>query len=269
MPNTLRLVSPLAEKLAQYDSGNLIALQNLSKGIQPFLSLKLIGAGPASDSEQNAPVFTSGQALVTYVIAGQAAYEDSTGKRGLLKQGGLSWVLSGGGMWSCIEPVTTNYLAIELCVALAPALENSPPQSAWLDENAIERAGPASLFVGWFGEGRGNFTLPSLMNYALVQLRAQQEWSYPLPANHSVCWVFVVKGSLEADAGKIAANKITLLNCARGKTRLRATADAVFVVGSSQAFGHDLISLNNSVHTSPEALRLGMSRLAALEQSLV
>lgn len=268
MPNTLRVVSPLMEKLTQCDSGNLIALQNLSENIKPFLSLKLIGAGSASDAHQDDLVFASGQATVTYVISGQAAYADSTGKRGLLKQGGVSWVLSGSGAWSRVEPITHNYLAVELSVALAPALENSPPQSAWLDANVVERDGPAGLLIGWFGENTGSFTLPSLMNYAVVHLNANQEWCYEIPANHCVAWVFVVSGALVTPGGEMAANRITLLDCSSGEVNLRATANSIFVVGSNQAFDHDLIAHKNSVHTSSDALQMGIERLAQLEASL-
>lgn len=267
MPNTLRVVRPL-EKFTQCDSGNLIAQQNLSEKIKPFLSLKLIGAGQASDLQQDDLVYASGRATITYVISGQAVYADSTGKRGLLKQGGLSWVLSGAGAWSQITPATNNYLALELSVALAPALENSPTQSAWLDANLIERDGPAGLLVGWFGENKGNFTLPSLMNYALVNLRARQDWSYELPANHRVVWVFVISGALMAAEGEIAANQIRVLDGSSGKIKVRATAGSLFVVGSSQEFAHDLIAHKNSVHTSTDALQLGLDRLAELEVSL-
>lgn len=268
MLNTLRVVRPLMEQLAQCDGGNVIALQNLSEKIKPFLSLKLIGTSLLSDTQADIPVFSSGQATITYVIAGQAAYSDSTGKQGLLKQGGLSWLLSGSGVWTRLEPVTDNYLAIELRVALAPALENSPPQTAWLDADVIEREGPAHLFIGWHGESRGNFTLPSLMNYALVNLRARQDWHYQMPANHTCVWIFVISGALATASGEVLANRIALLDGINRHIHLRATADTVFVIGSSQEFDHDLITHNNSVHTSRDALRLGTSRLAELEQTL-
>jgi len=268
MPNTLRVVRSLPEKLVQYDSGNIIAQQHFREAINPFLSLKLVGANPARAAQATDPVFASGQATITYVLAGHAVYEDSTGKRGLLKQGDVSWVLSGSGMWSRIEPTAKNYFAIELRVALAPALENSPPQSAWLDAGLVERQGPAALLIGWFGESRANFTLPSLMNCAVIKLSARQEWCYELPTNHSLVWVFVVNGALATAEGEIAANKMLLLNGQDGKIALSASADAVFVVGSSQAFGHDLMARQDSVHTSLDAMKMGIHRLDELKASL-
>jgi redox-sensitive bicupin YhaK (pirin superfamily) len=268
MPNTLRVVRPQTETLIAYDSGNLIAQQHLCEKMKPFLSLKLIGANTTHDQHRNDLVYSSGQAIITYVLSGQAAYADSTGKRGLLKQGGLSWVLSGAGVWSHMEPATENYLAIELCVALAPALEHSPPQSAWLDAAWVEREGPAALLIGWFGDNKGAFTLPSLMNYAVVNLQARQEWHYTLPANHSVVWVLVVNGSLITEAGEVAANHIVLLEPESRNIRLQATTDSIVVVGSSQTFDHDLMSQENSVHTSSDALRLGRARLSELAASL-
>lgn len=268
MPNTLKVVRPPMETPIPCGSGNLIAQQGLSEAMKPFLSLKLVGASSTKQRPGDDLVFASGQATVTYVLSGQATYADSTGKRGLLKPGGLCWVLSGSGAWSRIQPATDNYLAIELRLALAPALENSPPQSALLDKNWVEREGPARLIIGWFGESKGNFTLPSLMNYAVVNLRARQDWCYGLPANHMFAWVLVVSGRLIINGDEVTANRIVLLDAPRGNIHLHATADTLFVVGSSQAFDHDLIAHQNSVHTSTDALRLAVARLSGLEASI-
>lgn len=269
MQHVLKEITSATKKLTLCEHGNLIALQELGEKMKPFVSLKLLRAGSDAKISQAALMPASGQAIITYLIAGQAIYSDSTGKRGALTQDGWSWVISGAGVVSKLEPITSDYLAIQLCIALTPAMENSLPQSAYLNADEMEREGPAQVLIGWHGNHRGKFALPSLMNYVVVHLKARQTWHYEVSTNHHFAWVFLVGGGLATAEGEVTANKITILNRTSEKIRLCATADAVFVIGSSQDFMHDLIFQKNSVHTSREALQLSLETLADLEESLV
>jgi|GEM_PF-734567 len=268
MQNALKEISPAFKKFDPVDNGNLIAQQNISEKIKPFVSLKLFTANGGVNLVQDSLICASGQAIITYIIAGKAVYSDSTGKRGILKQDAWSWIITGTGAWCAMEPASADYLAIQLCIALTPALENSLPQSVYCDPCVTSAKKTAQILIGWHANDSGEFALPSLMNYLVVHLDSGKHWTYEIPVNHRLVWVFVVSGSLQTEQGEITPNNIALLNTARGKINMCAKADSIFVVGSTQEFMHELMFYKNSVHTSNEALRVGMKGIAELQRHL-
>jgi redox-sensitive bicupin YhaK (pirin superfamily) len=244
---------------------NVFAAESDIEKIKPFISLNLLSA----QSQQGEPALTpaSGQAIITYVIAGEAAYSDSTGKQGRLQKDGWAWVIAGAGIWHSITPVTRDFIAVQMCIALSPALENSPPQSAYLhaEPNAID-GDPAKLLIGWHGKKRSDFAIPSQLNYLVVPLKAEQHWSYELPLNHQFAWVAVVSGLVTTSEGKTLPQGVNIFNRRTAKMDFHARTDAVIVLGSSLEFGHDLIIQNSSVHTSTEALQIGYKGISAAEK---
>jgi redox-sensitive bicupin YhaK (pirin superfamily) len=268
MQNSIRKISPSTKNITQHCNENLIAQQGIVERMKPFVSLTFFTAEDISNTTPFSLIAASGQAIITYVISGEALYVDSTGKRGVLKKGGWSWVIAGAGIVYSIEPKTSDYLSIQLCIALSPALENSPPQSAYLEPSLMAHAEPAEVLIGRDGNNMGEFALPSLMNYLVVQLSSKQNWIYELPINHHKVWIAVVSGSLVTDEGEIAPNEVTLLKRVGRKIRVYAATDTVFVLGSTQEFMHDLIFHKHSVHTSIEALQLGLKGITAAEKSL-
>ncbi len=70
----------------------------------------------------------SGIATLTYMIEGEVAYEDTTGKSGTLPSGGMEWMQAGNGVWHDARPVGGSAIrGFQLWVALPPAQENAPP----------------------------------------------------------------------------------------------------------------------------------------------
>lgn len=257
----------------QQDKNNLITAESDLEKIKPFISLELFTARtmPGENSPgASQPTLTpaSGKAIITYVVSGEAAYSDSTGKRGILKKDGWSWVITGSGIWYSIEPITSDYVGVQLCIALSPALENSPPQCAYLDPVLTAQDDPAQLLIGWHGKNRSTFAIPSLMNYLVVHLNAQQRWRYELPLNHQFAWVAVVSGRVETTEGEIHPNSVTVFSRPVAKIEFHALADSILVLGSSAEFGHDLIFQNGSVHTSTEALHLGFKGISEARKTL-
>jgi redox-sensitive bicupin YhaK (pirin superfamily) len=241
---------------------NLLAAENDVEKIKPFISLNLLSA----HSQQGEPALTpaSGQAIITYVIAGEAAYSDSTGKQGRLKKDDWSWVIAGSGIWHSIVPITSDYIGVQVCIALSPALENSPPQSAYLHpELNAPGDDPAKLLIGWHGKNRSDFAIPSQLNYLVVPLKAQQRWSYELPLNHQFAWVAVISGHLATSKGEMLPNSLGIVNRPTAKMDFHAQVDSILVLGSSLEFGHDLIVHQGSVHTSSEALQIGCKGISA------
>lgn len=247
------------------NKNNVITSESDIEKIKPFISLNVLSA----QSQQGEPALTpaSGQAIITYVIAGEAAYADSTGKQGRLQKDDWAWVIAGAGILHSIVPITRDYIAVQVCIALSPALENSPPQSAYLHPELNSLGDdPARLLIGWHGKNRSDFAIPSQLNYLVVPLKAQQRWSYELPLNHQFAWVAVVSGLVTTSEGKTLPQGVSIVNRPTAKMDFHARTDAIFVLGSSLEFGHDLIIQNSSVHTSTEALQIGYKGISAAEK---
>jgi redox-sensitive bicupin YhaK (pirin superfamily) len=255
------------ENSYQQDKDNLLAAVSALEKIKPFISLKIFSAQNLPDEPALTPA--SGQAIITYVIAGEASYSDSTGKEGRLKKDDWSWVIAGSGIWHSIEPITRDYVGVQVCIALSPALENSPPQSTYVTpELNLPGDDPAQLLIGWHGKNRSDFAIPSQLNYMVVPLTAQQRWSYELPLNHQFAWAAVISGHLATSKGEMLPNSLSIVNRPTAKMDFHAQVDSIVVLGSSLEFGHDLIFHNSSVHTSTEALQIGFKGISAAGNSL-
>lgn len=254
-------------EINQQNQHNLIHSQD-AESIKPFISLTRCGAQTIAGKTTDSVSFTtaSGKAIITYVISGEAAYLDSTGKRGTLKKDGWSWMIAGSGIGYNIEPITHDYLAIELGIALSPALENAAPQSAYLNPEIRTQSDPAQVLIGWHGKQRSHFAIPSLVNYLVVHLNAQQTWCYDLPLNHQFAWIAIISGRLDGSAGELRSDSLTLVRRPQSRIELHAQEDSILMLGSALEFAYDLVSHKNSVHTSPEALQISLQRIAAMEK---
>jgi redox-sensitive bicupin YhaK (pirin superfamily) len=159
-------------------------------------------------------------------------------------------------------------VGVQVCIALSPALENSPPQSAYLDAELTTRDDPAQVLIGWTGNGRSLFAIPSLTNYLVVHLNAGQHWRYEFPLNHQFAWAAVISGQVETTGGEILPASVTVFSRPAGKIDFHALTDSILVLGSSLEFGHDLISHQGSAHTSTEALQVGLKGISAAAKKL-
>ena len=260
---SLNDLSPMTDLTYQQDQDNLISASNDAAKIKPFISLKRFTADTRSANQHAALTPASGMAIITYVLAGAATYADSTGKQGVLDKDGWAWMIAGSGIWYSIEPATSDYVAMQVCIALSPALENSLPRSAYMAPAISAPHEPTQVLIGWHGKQRSEFAIPAQVNYLVVHLNAHQQWCYDLPLNHQFAWIALISGSLTTSAGDELAQGVTVFNRAIGTMDFHASADAILVVGSAQEFDYDLVAYNNSVHTSSEALHLGLQGIAA------
>lgn len=256
----------------QQDKDSWITQPDLAH-IKPFISLKYLAGRNVTETNRATLTPASGQAIITYVISGEADYSDSTGKHGVLKPDGWSWVISGAGIWYSLAPRTKDYMAVQLCIALSPALENAPPQCAYINtddftEEKPAEDDPAQVLIGWHGKSRSKFAVPALLNYLVVHLEAGQTWNYEFPLNHNFAWMAIISGRLLAAKHEILPNTVTIFKRPTEKIECRAVTGSIVVVGSSADFDHDLISQHGSVHTSIDALRLGLKGISDAEKNL-
>jgi redox-sensitive bicupin YhaK (pirin superfamily) len=103
----------------------------------------------------------SGIATLTWMMQGSASYEDTTGKEGLLPEGGVEWMQAGGGVWHSSSPTAgTAMRGFQLWVALPPAFENAAAYSSYMAPEAIPQIGPARVLLGQYGDPKARSLHP-------------------------------------------------------------------------------------------------------------
>lgn len=210
----------------------------------------------------------SGIATLTYMIEGEVAYEDTTGKSGTLPSGGMEWMQAGNGVWHDARPVGGSAIrGFQLWLALPPAQENAPAHSVYLAPSEIPREGPALVLLGQYGAARSSVAAPAGMNYLAVQLKDKERWRYTPPAGHDVAWLAVNSGSLDADAN-ITAGEMVIFQDSAAAIDIVARGATSFVLGSAVKHPHDLVMGHYSVHTSEAALEQGESEIRRIGAQL-
>jgi len=155
-------------------------------------------------------------------------------------------------------------------VALPPALENAPAQSRYIEAHGMRRAGPAQVIVGEYEGVRSPVPAWDGLNYLLVTLPPGESWTYRPPAGHSVGWLAVASGAVNAGAS-LSGGEMGVFEPGELPIALSNTGeeDAVFVLGSAVPHDHQLHLGNYSVHTSAQALAAGERRIAELREKMV
>lgn len=248
----------------------LMSPSDLGAVVKPFVFLDLfeIGAGG-----MDMPVHPhSGIATVTVFTEGEAHFEDPAAGAGTIAYGGVEWLRAGGGVWHGKElsmGAAPRLQGFQLWLALPPELENGPSDSQYLEAAQMTRAGPAHVIVGSYDGVTSKVRAPAGITYLLVTLKAGETWTWQPPHGHSVGWLALAQGAL--DAGEVlAAGDMAIFEPGEAPIVLTASGagDAVFVLGSAVPHRHDLHLGAYSVHTSDAALALGEARIAALGRAL-
>ena len=163
----------------------------------------------------------SGIATLTWMMQGSASYEDTTGKEGVLPEGGVEWMQAGGGVWHSSSPTAgTAMRGFQLWVALPPTHENAAAYSSYMAPEAIPQNGPARVLLGQYGDAKSTVAPPSDMNYLAVNLKAGESWTYLPPAGHTVAWAALSRGTVSvgelADAPMTAGEMVVFDQSAGG-----------------------------------------------------
>lgn len=199
----------------------------------------------------------SGIATLTYMIEGEMVYEDTTGKSGILPNGGVEWMSAGNGVWHDAQPVSDAPITgFQLWIALPAAQENGPAHSVYLAASQVARQGPAQVLLGRYGAAQSSIPAPQGMNYLAVKLKDGEHWRYTPPAGHSVAWLAINAGHLDA-GGPISAGELAIFEESDRPIDFVAKGDTHFVLGSAVKHPHDLVTGYYSVHTSKAALNQG------------
>ncbi|MFL6625363.1 MAG: pirin family protein [Vitreoscilla sp.] len=246
----------------------LVSPNDLGESLKPFVFLDLNSFGPGLGSEGFPMHPHSGIATLTFVMTGQLRYEDTTGKKGVLPAGGVEWMRSGNGVWHVGAPVGDSRMSgFQLWVALPPSEENAPAESVYLAPSDVPREGPARVLLGSHGKARSPIPAPSGMNYLAVNLKDGERWRYAPPAGHTVAWLAVSAGRLDA-SGMVRTGELAVFEESGQVIDCVAHGDTSFVLGSAVKHPHDLVMGYYSVHTSKAALARGEAEIGRIGAAL-
>ena len=258
---------PIVYRTRGSQHGPIIRLMSpgdLGEFLKPFVFLDLFGFDTTGGGAGFGMHPHSGIATLTWLIEGDTLYEDTTGEKGVLPAGGVEWMRAGNGVWhnGAPAPGTKRVQGFQLWVALPSAEENAPAQSIYLAPSQVPGEGPARVLLGRYGAAQSPIPAPAPMNYLAVRLKDGEHWRYTPPAGHTVGWVAVNAGRLDAGGGEpIAAGELAVFEESGAAIDIVAHGDASFVLGSAVRHPHDLVMGHYSVHTSKAALDQGEAEI--------
>jgi redox-sensitive bicupin YhaK (pirin superfamily) len=238
----------------------LVSPSDLGELIKPFVFLDHFDLQPSGRQLFGIHPH-SGIATFTLLLSGAVAYEDTTGKSGVLPAGGLEWMRAGGGVWHDGSPAEPSRMhGLQLWIALPPELENAAPESHYVAPDEVPQDGPVSVMLGRHGAACSPVHAPEFINYLHVKLQDGERWRYEPPAGHTVAWVFAYAGRIDSPE-PVAAGELAVFEESNGPLEFLSRSDTGFVLGSAIKHPHDLVLGHYSVHTSVRALERGEAEI--------
>lgn len=235
--------------------------------VKPFVFLDFFEMGPVKMPSMPAHPH-SGIATHTTLLRGGIEYADSTGASGKLEAGSVEWMRAGGGVWHWGKPLegqpTRGY---QLWLALPADLENTPPESRYVDASAVESDGNVRLLLGSYGSLRSAVDYPLPLTYLHVRLADSEHFRYQPDPQHDTLWLAVHEGKLHV-ADATLEGEMAVFEAGNGAIDVRAEGATEFVLGSAAKHPHDLVCGYYSVHTSEAALVRGEAGIRAVAANM-
>jgi redox-sensitive bicupin YhaK (pirin superfamily) len=252
----------------------LMSPSDLGEAIKPFVFLDIFDMDLRGPAGPRMPIHPhSGIATVTVLTQGQMHFEDWDERSGTLGYGGVEWMRAGAGVWHGQEMSPADVPRVQgfqLWLALPPELENGTPQSSYIEADAMPRTGPAHVVVGSYDGVQSPVPAWDGVNYLLVTLAPGEAWTYRPPVGHSVGWMAVASGAVDAGT-PVSAGEMAVFENGESPIALQnaGAENTVFVLGSAAPHRHELHLGNYSVHTSARALEAGEARIVELRRKMV
>ncbi|MNS69449.1 Pirin [compost metagenome] len=280
--SSTNLDTSLSRRIAQYTRGavghgpitRLMSPSDLGQTLKPFVFLDIFDvSGDAIHAMSSMPLHPhSGIATVTVFTEGRVRYNDPGNGEGTIGYGGVEWMRAGGGIWHGKELTAEEVPRIQgfqLWIALPAELENGEPESRYIESVSANESQLAHVILGNYQGVQSPVPAPEDVNYLLVTLKPGERWVYQPPAGHSVGWLALAKGALNA-GGVVQAGEMVSFDFSEAPIALQASGqeNAVFVLGSAVPHPHPLHLGYYSVHTSAQALEAGERRIAELAKKL-
>jgi redox-sensitive bicupin YhaK (pirin superfamily) len=204
----------------------------------------------------------SGIATLTYSLNSDAAYEDTTGQRGIIEATGLEWMRAGGGTWhqGFIHPRAPTTTAFQLWIALPPGVEDGPSQGIYVAPGEVPQVRNVRVLLGSY-EGHTNpIPSPSPIAYLDVVLGRGESFTYAPPPGHDVAWAFLYQGRAQVSGDDVERELVVFAEGDEPFT-VHAVDDVRLLVGSAQKHPYPLVLGSHSVHTNAASLARGVARI--------
>jgi redox-sensitive bicupin YhaK (pirin superfamily) len=245
----------------------LMSPSDLGELVKPFVFLDLASFG----DEPRTPMERlwhphSGIATVTVMLDGAVRFAETTGRQGVLPEGGVEWMQAGHGVWHTGQAEPGPVTLFQLWVALPPELENAPFASHYALPDEVPEEGPVRVILGEYGGMTSPIAAPP-MTYLTVNLAPGERWSYQPAPGQDVAWVAVSDGLLHTSS-VVTAGEMAIFEPSEQPIDFLAEGATRFVIGSAARHPHDLVLGNYSVHTTEEALREGETEIRRIGRKL-
>jgi redox-sensitive bicupin YhaK (pirin superfamily) len=258
-----------------YGHGPIVRLMSpsdLGEQLKPFVFLDLFEADMRALAGSMPVHPHSGIATVTVFTEGDVTFDDPHAGHGTIAYGGVEWVRAGKGMWHGKElsagtsPMVQGF---QLWIALPPDFETAEPEAQYIVSEQMPSSGPARVIVGSYPRAASPVRAPGGINYLLVTLKPGERWTYQPPASHTIAWVAVGRGALNAGE-RVSNGELAIFDNSEAPITLEGVAGigATFVLGSAVPHPHPLHLGSYSVHTSAEALAAGERHIRELKARL-
>jgi redox-sensitive bicupin YhaK (pirin superfamily) len=243
--------------------------RDLGEALKPFVLLDYFDLTPQADPPRFPIHPHSGIATLTLVLSGNVAYEDTTGKRGVVHAGSVEWMRAGAGVWHSAEMVDRERLhGFQLWIALPRELEDASPESQYVMARDVPWDGPARVVLGRNERTRSSIRAPESLSYLDVRLKNGERWRHDPPAGHEVAWVFVYEGELH-QPDTITAGELAVFEESTAPLEFVAAASgAKFLLGTAVKHPDDLVLGYYSVHTTEERLKRGAAEIRRVGERL-
>lgn len=247
----------------------LVSPDDLGELIKPFVFLDSFNM-EASRSSGFGYHPHSGIVTVTTIFEGNTEYEDSTGKAGVLAAGTVEWMQAGNGVWhtgKAVDHDLGHIRGYQLWLALPSALENSAPESIYVESANIPKVGAVRVIIGEYQGVTSPLPQISPITYLHVQLADGEYWTFDPSKDHDVLWIALDEGSIHV-SGETISNEIAIFDSHSAPLTLQAQGAVNFMLGSAVKHPHPLITGYYSVHTTKDALRIGEEGIKTVGERL-
>lgn len=239
----------------------------LGRTLKPFVFLDYLEAVvPANFGFGFHP--HSGIATLTYHLRGDVNYQDSAGKKGLLRAHGVEWMVSGAGVWHQGRIAEDGAIeGFQLWLALDAALEEGDAYSMYIAPDDVAVNGNVRVLLGgWYGIV-SKIPPPAAIDLFHVSLEAGESWTYPAHELRQQAWAFAFSGQILIQEIPFSKRLVTFDSTARN-IRISAREATQFMFAAAERHPYDLVVGAHSVHTSHEALERSEKRISDLGASL-
>lgn len=239
---------------------------DLGQMLKPFVFLDYVeaqGTGPNFGFHPH-----SGIATLTFPLTFDIEHTTSMGQVDVVQQGGVEWIVAGGGLWHKARPLNgERMLAFQTWFALPASHELAPPSATFLQPGHVPRTGPVTVLLGRYGNTASAIDAPFDACYLWVQLKAGDRWTYQPADRHNIAWTFAQSGGLSVH-GDLLQRELAVFEDGQGALDFHATEDCNFLVASAARLPQDLSLGNYSVHSSAQSLAAGEQRIRDIGATL-